>query len=134
MICSHSRPSHAIARRKAHTSSHGLPGSQTEPAGADDTSEENACPPYDLAAIRREVARQDDITRSLSAAEDGALRGTAQPHVRRLCRTLDLGDHDAGNAAKVRPCPVCLCFPRNCLMSASDAANADCATHYWVLL
>ncbi len=78
-----------------------------EPAGGNDTSEEDARPAYELAALRREVARQDEVTRSLSAAGNSELRCIAQlarTQAGALCSTLGLRDYDAEQAAKVRPC------------------------------
>ena len=49
------------------------------------------------------MARQDEITRSASAA-DGALRRVAQlaqTQIAALCNTLGIGDYDASKAAEV---------------------------------
>ncbi len=80
-----------------------FPGS-SEPAAVDGPSEEDARPAYELTALRREVARQDEVTRSLSAAGNSELRcitQLARTQVGTLCRTLGLRDYDADQAAKV---------------------------------
>ena len=79
------------------------------PAIVDSAGKAPATSPADLAALRLEMARQDDVIRSIASGH-GALHGVAHlaaDHMKTLCRTLGLRDYDAKKAAKVNRTQCC---------------------------